>query len=572
MIPTPHKARQELLQIPAEDYPLLTPDELTQVQAAITAEAALTSGLDYMVTVNPTFKRFPHIEIIDQWLLALEEGRLYFDGPGPLPVVTEDGRRVHPTRGDEPVYNLVIDMPPRHGKSYYVSHHHPAYFLTKYPQYRVILASYEADFAASWGAKARDTLLSWPDGGVTIQGGRNAARGQWEIDGYSGGLKTAGTGGPITGTGGHWIVVDDPVKNAEEALSETKRRSAVDWFGSTLYTRREPWEDGTPGRVIVMATRWHEEDLSGHLTPGRPQQGDTWARLHIQAIFEPTDEFPEDPLARAQGEALCPERVPLQELHAIREQIGPQWFGALYQGDPFLAEGNLIHKPFHYATLDNGTYTLHPSGGETITVEEDDCTRFLSVDLAGSTTKRADFSVVMVLDVTPTAPRRMIVRHVLRIRVDTTGHEEMVLEQAEIWQPRFIAVEDKTFGTNLVQRFIARGGWSIRPVEADKSKEFRAMPIDNSIRNQLLFFLGDAPWLQQLESELLKFPNATHDDMVDALAHANNLFIRMPARRRKERDPLRDPITMQERIHADIEARRRRERRGKKIIPGLGRW
>lgn len=598
--------RKEILSVPEEHLAHATADELQLYEDCLKVEVALSRPLNYMREVNKRYRAYKHIRLLDEWMVALEEGRLYFDGPGPTPkrlhrttarvrpyirriisgfddegyAYTEDGEDdetgeplrisifVHPTRGDRPVYNLGIDMPPRHGKSYYVSHHHPAYFLTKYPDYSFILASYEADFAASWGGKARDVITEFTLPGIEVVGGTQAARKNWQIKGHAGEMFTAGAGGPVTGKGGHWIVVDDPVKNAEEALSETSRESAYDWFVSTLYTRREPWDDGTPGRVVLMATRWHEDDLSGRVIPEVPKLGDEWARLHLQAIFEPTDDYPVDPLGRKQGESLCPQRVPLVELEKIREVLGEVWFGALYQGDPFVSDGNHIHRPFHYATIKDGVYTLTTDSGEVLTCHEDDCYRFISVDLAGSEKKHADYSVFMVLDVTNHTPRRMIVRDVFRKKVDTANHEGALADFAERWDPAFIGIEDKTFGTNLANLLIAKGGYSIRKFDADKhSKIWRAMPIDNSIRNGLLFFMEKANWRPEFEKELIKFPYSKNDDQTDALAHANNYFRKLPQKRRRKQPA----GTLEEQIREHALAKHRARGRGG-FDDTLGKW
>lgn len=594
--------RREILSIPEEHLALANDHEIQLYRDCLEVELALSAPLEYMKRTSSMAREFKHIVLLNEWMLALEEGRLYFDGPGPEPVrlhesaervrpfvrqwvhgydddgwaYEEDGEDeygnpnrvaiyVHPTRGDRPVYNLGIDMPPRHGKSFFVSEHHPAYFLTKYPDYQLILASYEAEFAAEWGEKARDHINEYALPGIRVRGGKQAAKNRWRIEGHRGEMKTAGAGGPVTGKGGHWIIIDDPVKNAEEAMSETVRQKTHDWFISTIYTRREIWNDGTPGRVVIMATRWHEDDLAGRVVPEVPQIGDRWARLHLQAIFEPTSSYPECPLGRKPGEALCPARMPLRELHEIREQ-SELWFNALYQGDPFVSDGNLIHRPFNEATLKDGVYEMVAHDGEKHVFSESQCHRFLSVDMAGSTKKKADWSVFMVIDVTPTWPRMAIVRDVKRIKIGTEAHEEALLTYAKRWGPKYIGIEDKTFGTNLANKFIAQHGYSIRKFGADVSKEFRALPIDNAIRNGLLFFLQGGQWRAEFDKELVKFPFGHHDDMVDALAHGYNHVLEMPRPKRKERR-----LTREEEIEQHA-LRGRQGPRGKRYhIPGVGR-
>ena len=159
-------ARAAILSISEEDLSVAKADEIALYARALELHLQLLTPLDHACTVSPDTKRYPHIELLNNWLMALMDGRLYWDGPGPPPVPSgetdEIGRDLlaHPERGDEPVYNVAISMPPRHGKSYLVSEHFPAWFLTNWPQYSCLLASYEADFAAGWGGKVRDNMVN----------------------------------------------------------------------------------------------------------------------------------------------------------------------------------------------------------------------------------------------------------------------------------------------------------------------------------------------------------------------------------------------------------------------------
>jgi len=157
---------------------------------------------------------------------------------------------------------LLIEAPPRHGKSEFISKYFPAWYLGMYPENRVMLTSYEANFARSWGRKARNVLdefgKDWFN--VTVSTEQKSAV-DWETN-HGGGMVTAGVGGALTGRGANLLIIDDPIKNAEEAISETIRDKQWDWWQSTASTRLEPG-----GIVVVMATRWHKDDLIGKLLP-----------------------------------------------------------------------------------------------------------------------------------------------------------------------------------------------------------------------------------------------------------------------------------------------------------------
>jgi predicted phage terminase large subunit-like protein len=221
---------------------------------------------------------------------------------------------------------LVIEAPPRHGKSELISRYLPAWYLGVYPDRRVILAGYGATFARSWGRKARALLLEHGRGWFGIEVSRDQwAASDWGLRGREGGMLTAGVGGPLTGRGAHLLIVDDPVKNSDQARSPTIRDHQWDWWQSTASTRLEPG-----GCAIIIATRWHHDDLSGRLIrAARTGDGTLIRRLRLPAIAEEND-----PLGRAPGEALWPERWPIARLEKLRVEKEAEWWQALYQQRP----------------------------------------------------------------------------------------------------------------------------------------------------------------------------------------------------------------------------------------------
>jgi hypothetical protein len=144
-------------------------------------------------------------------------------------------------------------------------------------------------------------------------------------------MVTAGIGGPITGRGGHVIIIDDPVKNWEQAMSESFRKKSIEWFNSTLYTRCEPGAS-----IIVLMTLWHQEDLAGYLLS---QHSDNWEEIRFPAIAEDNDI-----LGRLPGQALCPERYDEAVLEGIRASLGSRMFASLYQQRPSAEEGNIFKR------------------------------------------------------------------------------------------------------------------------------------------------------------------------------------------------------------------------------------
>lgn len=215
-------------------------------------------------------------------------------------------------------------MPPRHGKSELCSKYLPSWYLGTFPEHRVILSSYEAAYAASWGRKARNLLEEHGQTlGVKVAESPSAAD-AWDIAGHAGGMVTAGAGGAITGKGANLLIIDDPHKNAEEAASATIRNKIWDWWQSTAYTRLEP-----DGAAVVIQTRWHQDDLCGRLIKDAMDGGEKWRVLKLPAIND-------------RGEALWPERYSVERLQQIRRAVGEYYWSALYQQEPTPREGMLF--------------------------------------------------------------------------------------------------------------------------------------------------------------------------------------------------------------------------------------
>lgn len=261
----------------------------------------------YAPQVEPRFEWYRHIRILGE---ALER------------VVAGDLRR------------LIVTMPPRHGKSLLGSRILPAYFLRRHPDKWVGLNSYSADLARTFSRSARDHFAAT---GGEIRDDAGAVT-HWETT-AGGGMWAAGVGGPITGKGFDLGLIDDPIKNAEEANSEVIRAKQKDWYQSTFATREEPG-----GAVVVTMTRWDEDDLVGWLLAQEeeadPGEAEGWHVIHLPAVREDSAilQWPEGITAvedwRQDGDALCPERYPREKLDRLRARVGEYYWLALYQGMP----------------------------------------------------------------------------------------------------------------------------------------------------------------------------------------------------------------------------------------------
>lgn len=247
---------------------------------------------------------------------------------------------------------LIISMPPRHGKSELISRRLPAFLLGRDPKETIISSSYGAELAHRMNRDIQRiiTLPSYAKLFPTVKLNESNSRtvaGSWlrnsdifEIVDHGGTYRSTGVGGGITGMGAKWLIVDDPLKNREEADSFTMREKIWDWFTSTLYTRQTP-----DARIIVIMTRWHSDDLAGRLIKQSNDRAssDQWEVLNLPAIsgseLSTLDQ-------RQPGEALWPDMFPLEDLQRIKESIGDYQWHALYQQQP--RSGGGVEWPEEY--------------------------------------------------------------------------------------------------------------------------------------------------------------------------------------------------------------------------------
>ncbi|MEV5703010.1 terminase family protein [Streptomyces anthocyanicus] len=273
--------------------------------------------------------------------LAAVEAEMAMDrSPGALAAVLTHGKEMQARHLDiiDRIYQRIaageriramVTMPPRAGKSRRTSRWGPTWYLRRQPDHRFMLASYAAHLADDHGRWIRNTITEHaPTLGIDLKYGSQAAN-RFDIDGHEGGMVTAGVGGPLTGRGAHVACVDDPFKGSEDAGSPTQRERVWDWWQSVLLTRLEP-----QGSVLLVNTRWDDDDLSGRLLKEEPED---WIVIDLPAIALGDD----DPLGRQPGQALWPERYNEDDYARIRKSVGERVWWALYQQQPRPLEGGV---------------------------------------------------------------------------------------------------------------------------------------------------------------------------------------------------------------------------------------
>jgi predicted phage terminase large subunit-like protein len=298
------------------------------------------------------------------------------------------------------------------------------------------------------------------------------------------------------------LIIDDPVKNDEEAFSKVYREKAWDWWCGTASTRLEP-----SGSCVLIMTRWHEDDLAGRLLR---EDGKSWTVVKLPAIAEATD-----PLGREEGAALWPERWSVEEL-MTKKTAAWAWI-AEYQQRPAPDEGAIFKRQnFRYFTNSEGTYKLNASTGLSV-VPLDTCRRLITVDLAASVKTSADFTVVSSWAVTP--KNDLLWLDVRRLRLEGPDQLPLLQRVYEEQKPCTVHIEKVGYQLTLIQQAI-RAGLPVRECPVDKDKVSRAIPAAARMESGTVYMKQDAHWLRDCEAELLSFPNAEHDDQVDTLSMA----------------------------------------------------
>ncbi|HET8685710.1 MAG TPA: terminase family protein, partial [Methanosarcina sp.] len=218
---------------------------------------------------------------------------------------------------------LIVNIPPQFGKSELISKHLPAWYLGKFPQKKIMLVSYESEFAASWGNKARQLYSEYSKFVFGCSLG-NMARAEWWNTDQGGYMVTSGALSAVTGKGADLLIIDDPHKNISDAHSKHSRNKVWDNYLATYLTRLQPG-----AAQIIIQTRWHEDDLTGRLLK---QEGDEWEKIVMPA------------LNHDYTESLFPERYSVEELLAKKKTMGEYVFNALYQQSPTPKEGGIFKR------------------------------------------------------------------------------------------------------------------------------------------------------------------------------------------------------------------------------------
>lgn len=411
---------------------------------------------------------------------------------------------------DGEINRLILQVPPRHGKSLLASQLLPACYLLAHPERYVGISSYSAELAEGFSRKARDYFK---DGGGLLNESSKAVN-AWATDG-GGGLWAAGVGGAVTGRSGHLLIIDDPVKNREDAESARMMEKLNDWYTSTLYTRLEPHV----GAIVVIQTRWSENDMIGQLLENESNVSEkgreNWTIVDLPALYEDQDDRPLLPehcptvpdWRETIGEALCPQRYDTDALERIREAVGTRDFASLYQQRPAPEGGNMF-SPDWWSWY--GKDSAIPDFQRII----------LSVDATFTATSKSDYVVGIVVG---QAGSQYYVLDLVREKLDVIGTMAMIARMYKKHALSGTLIELAASGYAVYQMMQKKvpGLIGVRP---EKSKEARAAGIVPMVEAGNVYLPSSAPWLDAFVNEFVLFPASKNDDMVDSLTMALNYF------------------------------------------------
>lgn len=412
-----------------------------------------------------------------------------------------------------PDARLIVTMPPRHSKSLHVSENLPAWYLGNNPDKRVIAASHTAQLAYTFSRRVRNKFNDprWPFPLVRIAGDKAAVQ-AWDIDGRYGGYYAVGVGGSPTGSGGDLIVIDDPIRSAADADSQTVLDALWEWYQGTIRTRLEPG-----GSIVITATRWNEGDLTGRLLDEQAKGGEQWRHVHMPAIDD-------------SGDALWPDRWPIDALLNIKSAVGSRVWESQYQGSPSAPEGGTFKRHWWRFWHPGNISAMPPAQvkdgkgnviarviSEPLPPTFDDSLQ--SWDFSFRQTTDGSYVVGQVWGATG-ANRYLVDQY--RSRVDFPDAVLAVRAMSGKWpMVKTKLVENKANGAAVVATLRNQIPGMIE-VEPEGGKESRANAIAPYVEsgNVYLPHPDIAPWVQDFINECADFPNAKNDDQVDSMSQA----------------------------------------------------
>lgn len=403
------------------------------------------------------------------------------------------------------IKRLIITLPPRHGKSYLSTEKFPVWYLGKHPEREVGVVAYSAELAETFGYKSRDIAMSEQCRALFNLKLRadSQAKDHWMTE-QGGGYSAIGFGGSMTGKGFHLIIIDDPIKNNEEAESQNFRDKQIVFYQATLYTRL--YKDAA---IVLIQTRWHLDDLAGRLQEEEKNGGDHWEVLNIPAVAEQdeTYEVKGKIIERKAGNVIEEKLFSKEEILQKKNVLGSFYFSALYQGQPVSSENQEFRKEnFKYIELDE--------------VLKMNTRRFMTIDTAISKKASGDFTGVTLNFV-----NRENKWHIMTWKLKISPQELMDfifktwkqynVEQIGIEKTIYLMAVKPYFDEEMRKRNLFPYVTELSHNQINKEVRIRSLlPYYES--GSVYHIRGH---IDGLEEQLLTFPKARWDDVIDSLSY-----------------------------------------------------
>ena len=389
------------------------------------------------------------------------------------------------------IKRLAIFKPPRHGKSQLTSQFFPAWYLGRNPSKFVIATTYAQDLADDFGRSVRNQIQDEDYNRIfsdcTLSKDSSSVR-RFHTTG-SGVYYAVGAGGAITGRGAHLLLIDDPIKGREDADSDAMRSNLIDWYRSTAYSRLMPG-----GSIILIQTRWHEDDLAGWIL--RETSHEPWEVIELPAVL---DEKASKILKRPKGQALWPEAYDKKRLEEIKKTAGSREWNSLYMQRPSAEEGNILKRYWWKEwTEDNPP----------------ECNYILqSWDTAYTVKSTSDYSAVTTWGIFEhNGIQNAILLSARRERWEFPELKSEAINLYNEFKPDVVLIEAKASGWSLIQE-LQRAGIPITPFNPKKAdKKTRAHSVTPLFESGRVWYPSSKYWAEDVINQCAQFPSSNYDD------------------------------------------------------------
>lgn len=390
---------------------------------------------------------------------------------------------------------VMVSMPPRHGKSLFLSRVFPAFFLGRFPDRRVMLITHSTDFSKGHSRFARNIIANFGEKVFGVKLSREtSSAGEWDVvekgrkTATLGGMEALGAESSVMGKGAHLLLIDDIVKGFEMASNVTLMDKQWTWFLADVYPRLEP-----DASVIIVSTRWTGYDVIGRIRKAQQEDGmfEDWFTINFPALAGE-----KDILGRRPGQALFPKRWNEKQLSQIKKHMDPLWWESQYQGNPLPAKGGIIDTDWFKR------YDTPPDKNDSEFI-------IISADTATKETEISDYTVIGIWFV---HDHRYYLIDLIREKMDYPKLKETMKGLQGVWFPDFILIEDKGSGSSLIQDLRDEPEMNVRPIDTgNENKVLRLQAETPILRSGKVCIPEHSSWLDDFLLEMRAFPRGRKD-------------------------------------------------------------